>query len=102
MKSTYYVSYKESHVHNYKGIQKKRTQTRVKQIPISGHLSTWSRGNFVTRFGSKIHGIKFIYINPIPQGTGRDRRIKKMRITKIISIPETATNVKVSRTKPKS
>ena len=101
MKNTYYVSYNESHIHNYKGTQKRRTQTRVKSVPISGHMSSWSRGNFVTRFGSKTHGIKFIYIKPIPKGTGRDGRIKKMRVTKIISIPDTATNVRVSRIKPK-
>lgn len=101
MKTIYYISYKESHMHNYNGTQKKRTQLRVKRLLLSGKITSWKRGNFVTRFGSKTHGIQIIYINPIPFGTGKDRRIKKMRLTKIISIPPTATNVKVSRIKPK-
>lgn len=97
----YYIVYKETHVHNYRGVKKRRTQTRVKRVPVSGHLESWTRGNYVTRFGSRTHGIKFVYINPIPQGTGRGGRIKKMRITKIVSIPEDASHVRVSRRKPK-
>lgn len=98
----YYIVYRETHLHNYRGKVKPRTQTRAKKVAISGKLRSWSRGSFVTRFGSRVHGIKFTYINPIPKGTGRGRRIKKMRITKVVEIPSNASNVRVTRRKPKS
>jgi len=100
--STYYIVYKERHLHNYRGKKKYRTQTRVKRVPISGKLRSWSRGRFVTRFGSMVYGIKFTYVNPIPGGAGRGRRIKKMIVTKVVQIPSDAFNVGVTRKKPKS
>lgn len=100
MKS-YYISYKETHMHNYKGKKKERTQLRIKKISLSGDLKSWSRGTFATRFGSRVHGIKIIYIRPIPKGTGRDGRIKKMRTQKIIQIPSDATNLKISSKRPR-
>jgi hypothetical protein len=99
--SVYYIVYRETHVHNYRGKRKLRTQNRVKRVAIPGRLQSWSRGAFVTRFGSRVHGIKFTYINPIPKGTGRNGRIRKMRITKVIEVPANALNVRVTRRRPK-
>jgi len=98
---TYYIIYKETHIHDYKGKKKRRTQTRVKKVYIPGKLVKWAKGTFVTRFGTKVYGIRFVYINPIKGGAGRDYRIKKMRITKIVSIPRDARSVKVRTKAPK-
>lgn len=98
---TYYIIYNETHVHDYKGKKKTRTQKRVKRIYISGKLKSWSRGIFVSRFGTRIHGVKFTYINFIPKGAGKSHKIKYMRITKIIPIPSNARSVKIRTSAPK-
>jgi len=98
---TYYIIYKETHIHDYKGKKKRRTQTRVKRVYIPGKLKKWARGTFVTRFGTRVHGIKFVYINPIKGGAGRGHRIKQMRIEKIVPIPKNARSVKVRTKAPR-
>lgn len=94
---TYNIRYRESHMHTHKGKSTKRTQRRTKRVSLPGKLQSWSRGTFATRFGTRVHGVKLTYIKPIPKGTGRDGNIKKMRITKVVHIPERAVGVSVSK-----
>jgi hypothetical protein len=98
----YYILYREIHVHRYKGKARPRTQTRVKKVAISGNLKSYSRGTFLTRFGKRVHRIKFSYINPIPEGTGQNRRVKKMKVDKIVEIPSGASNIRITRKKPRN
>lgn len=95
---TYFIIYKISQ----KLVNgKKQLRTKVKRVYISGKLKSWARGTFPSRFGSRIHGIKFTYVNPIKGGAGRLHRIKSMRITKLVDIPENARDVRVSSRAPK-
>ena len=95
---TLYVVYEETHVHNYRGHKKKRTQTRVKRVYVSGTNIKVSRvGTYWNRRGRKVHGIKITYTNPIKGGAGRGHKIKKVKVTKIVPLPKGARKVRVKR-----
>lgn len=97
---TLYVTYKETHMHSYRGHRKLRTQTRVKKVYVSGkNIKTSRVGNFKNRRGRTVHGIKVTYTNPLGRGAGRKHAIKQAKVTKIVSIPKRARSVKVKRTR---
>ena len=68
---------------------------KIRRVHISGKVKKWSRGVFVTRFGARVHGVKISYVNATNAGKGH--RIKTMRVSKIVPIPDSASDVKVSR-----
>lgn len=82
---TYKISYETS----------KRKISRT--ISISGKLKSWSYGRHPTRFGVMRNGIKLTYVHVISGGTGRDGRIKRMAIEKVIPVPQDACNIKVRK-----
>lgn len=87
--TTYYIQYNIG------------ARRHIKRVYISGKLRSSHIGVFSKRSGKRVHGVEFIYINPIAKGAGRGGRIKKMQITKIVAIPKAATDVKITRKKPK-
>jgi hypothetical protein len=99
---TIYIVYKETHLHNYRGKRRKRTQTRVKRVYVSGKLLKVSRpGVYKTKTGKRVYGIKITYLNPIPGGAGRGHAIKKAKVTKIVRLPRRAKQVKVFKSPEK-
>lgn len=74
---------------------KARKISRV--ITLSGNLSSWSYGRHPTRFGVMRNGIKLVYVHKIQGGTGREGRIKKMVIEKVIPVPQDAYGIKVRK-----
>ena len=104
---TYYIVYKQSWIHNYRGHKKKRTQTRVKRVYISGKLVKWRKGTFRKRTGRKVYGIAFTYTTNVKSyiaHRGRTRYKqprKKVTVTKIVELPKNARNVKVTKHPPR-
>jgi len=95
---TLYVVYEETHIHNYRGHRKPRTQTRVKRVYVSGRNIKVSKvGTYKNRRGRRVHGIKITYKNPIKGGAGRGHKIKEMTVTKIVPLPKSARKVRVKR-----
>ena len=85
---------------NYK-IKSKRGKSKVelrksKTVKISGKIQgECTKGTFVNRFGRQIYGIKVTYLKINKKGAGKDGRIKRMKITKIVPIPKKAYAIKV-------
>ena len=95
---TLYLVYEETHMHNYRGHRKKRTQKRVKKIYVSGkNVKVSKPGTYKNRKGRNVYGVKVTYVNPIPKGAGRGHRVKRMKVTKIVPLPRSAKKVKVRR-----
>lgn len=103
----YYIIYEQSWIHNYRGHRKKRTQTRVKRVYISGTLLSWKKGTFRKRSGRKVYGIQFKYKTTVKgfvahRGRTRYRQPRKeIVVTKVVELPKDARNVRVSTRAPK-
>ena len=105
---TLYAVYEETHMHNYRGHRKKRTQTRVKRFYVSGELvEVKGPGVFTNRFGRRVYGLKVVYENPVRATVAhrRGRRVKiprrMVRVTKIVPLPRSAKNVRVTSRAPR-
>jgi len=96
---TIYLVYRQSYMHNYRGHRKKRTQTRVKRVYVSGTSVKVSKpGIYVNRRGRRVYGVKITYVNPIRGGAGRGHRIKRAAVTKIVPLPRSVRKVTVKLT----
>ena len=104
---TYYIVYKQTYLHNYRGVKHRRTQTRVKRVYISGKLVKVSKGVFKNKLGRKVYGVKFVYKTPVKsfiavRDSTRYRQPRKViTVTKIVEIPRNAKNVRITTRPPK-
>jgi hypothetical protein len=115
------MAYKETTA-KYKGVTKthwvtyevpsKRTEEpvdRAKRFYVSGELKeTEGPDTFVNKMGKKTYGIKVTYDNP-RKGYNAERGGTKYRVepakttvTKIVELPKSAINVKITDKEPKS
>lgn len=81
----------------YRLKKKSKIKKFRKLVRIPGKVKTKRVGRFATRMGSIISGLEITYIRKIKNGGGREQRIKKMLIRKIISLPKGAYNIRVKK-----
>ncbi len=69
---------------------------RKKTVEVHGKILEKPKlGTFTSRFGTKIHGVKIVYLKKIEGGAGLGGRIKQMRVEKLVQLPGNATNVRI-------
>jgi len=62
---TVYVVYEQTWMHNYRGHRKRRTQTRVNRVYVSGRIvKIDGPGYFVNKLGRRVYGLKITYETP--------------------------------------
>ena len=116
---TIYVVYKETHIHNYRGHRKKRTQTRVKRVYVSGKLVKISKRPrwLKNKFGRKVWGLEVIYENPVsgakvkPYTAHRGKTVyhvkgkklpkRKALVRKVVELPKSAKSIRITTKPPK-
>lgn len=67
---------------------------RSKTVKVDGKILKKSVGTYNNNFGSRIFGVRILYMKKLKKGAGRDGRIKSRKYQRIVQLPKNAKGIR--------